>query len=120
MSQEDLLKKARADVRTNALQMKKQLDNGQVLESVKFASAMLNELCTSNLSPKSYYDLCKTRYSEREIERDLIIYFYIIDMNITDELRQLEMFMVDEFQKGFKCDDLYELVQYSSAIIPRL
>lgn len=58
--------------------------------------------------------------TEREIERDLIIYFYIIDMNITDELRQLEMFMVDEFQKGFKCDDLYELVQYSSAIIPRL
>ena len=41
-------------------------------------------------------------------------------MNVTDELRQLEMFMVDEFQKGFKCDDLYELVQYSSAIIPRL
>ena len=59
MSQEDLLKKARADVRTNALQMKKQLDNGQVLESVKYASLMLNELCTSNLSPKSYYDLCK-------------------------------------------------------------
>ncbi len=76
MSQEDLLKKARADVRTNALQMKKQLDNGQVLESVKFASAMLNELCTSNLSPKSYYDLCKTLYREIERERFNNVFLY--------------------------------------------
>ena len=28
--------------------------------------------------------------------------------------------MIDEFQKGLKFDDLYELVQYASAIIPRL
>ncbi len=28
--------------------------------------------------------------------------------------------MIDEFQKGLKCDDLYELVQYASSIIPRL
>ena len=41
-------------------------------------------------------------------------------MNVTDELRQLETFIIEEFQKGFKCDDLYELVQYASAIIPRL
>lgn len=41
-------------------------------------------------------------------------------MNVTDELRHLEMFMIEEFQKGFKCDDLYELVQYIPSIIPRL
>lgn len=28
--------------------------------------------------------------------------------------------MIDEFQKGLKCDDLYEIVQYASSIIPRL
>ena len=42
------------------------------------------------------------------------------DIEVTDELRHLETFMVDEFQKGMKCDDLYELVQYASSIIPRL
>ncbi len=42
-------------------------------------------------------------------------------MNITDDLRHLEMYMVDEFQKSdVKCDDLYELVQYVSNIIPRM
>ena len=35
-------------------------------------------------------------------------------------MRHLETFMVDEFQKGLKFDDLYELVQYANSIIPRL
>ena len=43
-----------------------------------------------------------------------------VDMDVTDELRQLESFMLEEFNKGTKCDDLYELVQYASSIIPRL
>ena len=55
-----------------------------------------------------------------------IIYFKTLftttkkDIDVTDELRHLETFMIDEFQKGLKCDDLYELVQYASSIIPRL
>lgn len=44
----------------------------------------------------------------------------IKDIDITDELRHLETFMLDEFQKGLKCEDLYEIVQYASSIIPRL
>jgi len=44
----------------------------------------------------------------------------LIDIDATDELRHLETFMIDEFQKGLKCDDLYELVQYAASIIPRL
>ena len=28
--------------------------------------------------------------------------------------------MLDEFQKGLKCEDLYEVVQYATSIIPRL
>ncbi len=42
------------------------------------------------------------------------------DIELTDELRHLETFMLDEFQKGLKCEDLYEVVQYATSIIPRL
>lgn len=42
------------------------------------------------------------------------------DMAISDELRHLELHLVDEFQKGRKVSDLYELVQYAGNIVPRL
>jgi vacuolar protein sorting-associated protein 35 len=41
-------------------------------------------------------------------------------MAITDELRHLELYLFDEFQKGHKVADLYELVQYAGNIVPRL
>ena len=41
-------------------------------------------------------------------------------MAISDELRHLESFLTDEFEKGHKVSDLYELVQYAGNIIPRL
>lgn len=34
-----------------------------------------------------------------------------VDMAITDELRHLEIYLLDEFQKGHKVTDLYELVR---------
>ena len=42
------------------------------------------------------------------------------DMSITDELSHLELYLVDEFQKGHRVADLYELVQYAGNIVPRL
>lgn len=45
---------------------------------------------------------------------------YLSDMAVTDELRQLELYLVDEFQRGRKVPDLYELVQYAGNIVPRL
>ena len=51
------------------------------------------------LSPKSYYELY---------------------MAVCDELRHLETYLLDEFQKGRKVADLYELVQYAGNIVPRL
>lgn len=42
------------------------------------------------------------------------------DMAITDELRHLELHLVEEFQKGRKVSELYELVQYAGNIVPRL
>ncbi len=41
-------------------------------------------------------------------------------MAICDELRHLELFLLDEFQKGRKVADLYELVQYAGNIVPRM
>ena len=51
------------------------------------------------LSPKSYYELY---------------------MAVCDELRHLETYLLDEFQKGRKVADLYELVQYAGNIVPRM
>ena len=72
-----------------------------VLEMIKIVNfySFLGELRTSLLSPKSYYQLY---------------------MGICDELRHLEQFLLDEFRKGRKVADLYELVQYAGNIVPRM
>jgi len=41
-------------------------------------------------------------------------------MAVCDEMRHLQLFLTDEFQKGRHVSDLYELVQYAGNIIPRL
>lgn len=46
--------------------------------------------------------------------------FLPTDMAITDELRHLESYLLEEFEKGRKVPDLYELVQYAGNIVPRL
>jgi len=103
------LHEAKLSMKADALMMKKALDRIELLEGIKHGSDMLNKLSSiarinnqdvqMSLSPKHYYEL------------------YI---DITDELRHLETFMLDEFSKGLKCEDLYEVVQYASSIIPRL
>ncbi|XP_075218670.1 vacuolar protein sorting 35 isoform X2 [Lycorma delicatula] len=97
--QEKLLDEALATVKAQAFQMKRCLDKSKLMDGLKHASNMLAELRTSLLSPKSYYELY---------------------MAITDELRHLELYLLDEFQKGRKVADLYELVQYAGNIVPRL
>ncbi|KAL3860250.1 hypothetical protein ACJMK2_010400 [Sinanodonta woodiana] len=97
--QEKLLEEAFNVVKTQSFQMKRCLDKGKLMDGLKHASTMLGELRTSMLSPKSYYELY---------------------MAISDELRHLELYLVDEFQKGRKVADLYELVQYAGNIVPRL
>ncbi|UYV66973.1 VPS35 [Cordylochernes scorpioides] len=92
--QEKCLDKALGAAKAEAFQMKRCLDKNKVMEALKHASSMLAELRTSVLSPKN--------------------------MAVSDELRQLELHLLDEFQKGRKVNDLYELVQYAGNIIPRL
>lgn len=97
--QEKLLDEALGVVKVQSFQMKRCLDKTKLMEALKHASNMLGELRTSLLSPKSYYELY---------------------MSVSDELRHLELYLLDEFQKGRKVTDLYELVQYAGNIIPRL
>lgn len=85
--------------RQEAFQMKRCLDRSKLNEAMKHASEMLLELRASALSPKNYYELY---------------------MAICDELSHLEMFLLDEFQKGNRVAELYELVQYAGSIVPRL
>ena len=42
------------------------------------------------------------------------------DMGISDELSHLEQHLLEEFERGKKLSDLYELVQYAGNILPRL
>ena len=97
--QDKLLEEAKTNVKMQSLHMKRCLDKGKLMDGLKHASSMLAELRTSLLSPKRYYELY---------------------MAIYDELRHLELFLVEEFQKGRKVADLYELVQYAGNIVPRL
>nr|KAF6412219.1 VPS35 retromer complex component [Rousettus aegyptiacus] len=97
--QEKLLDEAIQAVKVQSFQMKRCLDKNKLMDALKHASNMLGELRTSMLSPKSYYELY---------------------MAISDELHYLEVYLTDEFAKGRKVADLYELVQYAGNIIPRL
>lgn len=97
--QEKLLEEALNNVKMQTFQMKRCLDKNKLMDGLKHASNMLGELRTSVLSPKSYYELY---------------------MAVCDELRHLEMYLLDEFQKGRKVADLYELVQYAGNIVPRM
>lgn len=58
--------------------------------------------------------------SIQQILRNHFLNFKRKDMAISDQLRHLELHLVDEFQKGRKVSDLYELVQYAGNIVPRL
>lgn len=86
--------------------MKDCLSKGSLLPALKHCSNFLNELRTSQLTPKQYYEL------------------YIA---VYDALESLSAYLLQSFKsKQAKngnstfLTDLYELVQYSGNIIPRL
>uniref|UniRef100_A0A5S6QQ92 Vacuolar protein sorting-associated protein 35 n=1 Tax=Trichuris muris TaxID=70415 RepID=A0A5S6QQ92_TRIMR len=99
VDQKKLLDDSLHQVKLEAAEMRHCLEKGHMLDALKHASQMLAELRTSSLMPKYYYHLY---------------------MEITHELQRLELALIDEFQKGNRRPDLYEVVQYASNIIPRL
>lgn len=79
--------------------MRSALDAVNLREALKFASGMLNELRTSALSPRLYYQL------------------YV---SVFDELRTLEQYFSEERKAGRKMAIVYEKVQHAGNIVPRL
>ncbi|KAG9310353.1 vacuolar protein sorting-associated protein 35 [Chiua virens] len=95
-----LLSESLATVKIQVTQMKRHLDNDEIMDALKSASLMLAELRTSSLSPKQYYELY---------------------MAVFDALRHLSNYLYDAHtQSRHHLADLYELVQYAGNIVPRL
>ena len=87
-------------VKVQRVQLKRYLDMDHVMDALKSASTMLNELRTSSLTPKHYYELY---------------------MAVLDALRHLSIYLYDAHTGGkHHLADLYELVQYCGHIVPRL
>ncbi|KAK5964107.1 retromer subunit VPS35 PWA37_004450 [Arxiozyma heterogenica] len=90
---------AKSNIKQNSILMKRQLNKYQLMESLRFASLMLQELRNPNWSPKQYYEL------------------YIL---VFDSLSILSDYLIDNHPKKHHLADLYELVQYSGNVLPRL
>ncbi|KAJ3000722.1 Vacuolar protein sorting-associated protein 35 [Globomyces sp. JEL0801] len=108
--QPKLLDDALAVVKLHAFHMKKSIDSNQLYDALKHASTMLQELKTSSLLPKYYYQLCM-----------VFLLITLVDMALFDELRYLTNYLLDVHSNGtHKLSDLYALIQYATNIIPRL
>ena len=97
--QNEFLDSALKSVKTSSLKMKNSIDKNDMRQTLKIASELLSELKTSLLSPKNYYQLFSA---------------------IFDELIYLQNFFKDESKRGRRLKELYEAVQQSISIIPRI
>eukprot|EP00761_Pharyngomonas_kirbyi_P013948 gb/GECH01013978.1/.p1 GENE.gb/GECH01013978.1/~~gb/GECH01013978.1/.p1 ORF type:complete len:810 (+),score=182.39 gb/GECH01013978.1/:1-2430(+) len=97
--QEHWLKEAEQQVQKHAFFMQRALDKQSLPEALKHAANMLNELRTSQLTPKNYYRLYMKEF---------------------DSLSILEHYFEEEHHRGRRMEELYELVQHAGNIVPRL
>ncbi|KAH8873772.1 Vacuolar protein sorting-associated protein 35A [Schistosoma japonicum] len=97
--QESLLEECLCTVRQHAHQMECCLEKRYLVDAIQHAANMLLEMKNCTLSPKAYYEL------------------FIV---VTDKLRILESYLIEEHKSGRKVSYLYETVQYISSILPRL
>lgn len=95
-----------ANIAQQSHAMKNCLAENNLLQALKHCSNFLSELRTNQLSPKQYYEM------------------YIVVFDLLEQLLQhLQQLYVDKKRKNADTSflsDLYELVQYSGNIIPRL
>ena len=64
-------------VREQAFHMKKSLDQNNLRDALKFSSTMLGEMKTSRLSPRNYFNLCKSK----QIRFRLNSIFFLVMLN---------------------------------------
>ncbi|CEG38455.1 Membrane coat complex Retromer, subunit VPS35 [Plasmopara halstedii] len=97
--EEGLLCEAQQTVRDQSYRMQRAIDAGDQEAVLKHAAEFLRELRTNLLSPTKYYQLY---------------------MQIMDELRHFESYVDDQRQAGASMRVLYERVQSSGNVLPRL
>lgn len=96
--QAKVLENAKHTVEVQAFHMQRALDSNKLMDALKYASNMLEELRTGLLGPKAYFDLYGVT---------------------ADKLRYLEVYLSDD-KHGKAMNELYELVQYAGNILQRL
>ncbi|GFR39847.1 hypothetical protein Agub_g344, partial [Astrephomene gubernaculifera] len=97
--QQRILNDASTAIKRNAFLMRKAIEEDNMRDALKHAAGMLAELRTSQLQPQKYYELY---------------------MLVFDQLAYLESFFSEERGKGRSYGELYEMVQYSGNVLPRL
>ena len=91
MDDAQLLAEVLGTVKVHTVQLKRCLEQDQIMDALKAASSMLAELRTSSLSPKQYYELY---------------------MSVFDSVRHLSNYLYEAHTEGkHHLADLYELVQ---------
>lgn len=100
MDYDAVVEEGKKKIREHAYYMKKALDGADMKEAMKSAEQMIAALRVGNVSPRDYY---------------------MLFMLVFDELNILELAFRDFYnKKKIKFSKIYEKVQYSSEIIPRL
>uniref|UniRef100_M4BVP8 Vacuolar protein sorting-associated protein 35 n=1 Tax=Hyaloperonospora arabidopsidis (strain Emoy2) TaxID=559515 RepID=M4BVP8_HYAAE len=97
--EQDVLYEALQTVRDQGVQMQRALEVQDQATGIKFAAEVLRELRTSLLCPKNYYQLY---------------------MQVIEQLRYFESYVEEQEQAGASMRNLYERVQSSSKVLPRL
>lgn len=95
-----------SNIKQQSRLMRECLAEGHLLQALKHSSNFLNELRTSQLTPKEYYELYIAVYDSLESLSVYLLQSY--------KLKQLKN------KDASFLTDLYELVQYSGNIVPRL
>lgn len=95
----DNMEQAISHIKQQTILMQRSLTQKKLMDALKHCSDMLKELRNPDLSPKLYYEL------------------YII---IFDSLSILSQYLVENHPTRHHLADLYELVQYTGNILPRL
>lgn len=102
-----LLKGCLSNINHQSSLMKQCLSENNLLQALKHSSNFLNELRTNQLSPKEYYELYIAIFDSLEA-----LSTYLVNIHNSKQKKK-------HTQIPFLAD-LYELVQYSGNIIPRL
>lgn len=106
MADNSAVASALANIRQQSKLMKENLQDGHLLQAFKHCSDFLNELRTSALSPKQYYELYVEVYDQLDVLSE-----FLLESNRSKQAKSADTPFLT---------DLYELVQYSGNIIPRL